>query len=664
MSIRPLPTQHPKGFPDEKFGATKVAGAQSASTDLPGDSRLTHTLHETAECRSGLDGASRAKPGMPPLADHTLTDTHSCARLLAAYSDQLVVARTPWTRLPSVLYVVNPATGLVSSNRDQIIALSMEVADQLLAEYDGLVEQSGSDEGEGSKSASLPRLPSRAAIIKHAEALRAARAPDRYQKVVGGVLEHDLRHGRTLASRVVVRPHAALDADMSVIGTPKGVLDIRTLRLLHPTEAGARFISRSTGVEYRRNARDPHVDQILPPLDAVDHQSRIAFIMRWIGWHMTHPPRRDFLGLISEGNAGKSTLVNTIRAGLGDYAHMIRSEALAEMRSSGGPVAHNDELLYFGGGRRFVIVMEAKRFRGETVNQVSGGDEVAARPIRHAAVEVTVTAGLVIVGNSPGRDQDTGAVLGLAGDDEVSRALRDRARIVRLPRRGEDAGPRDDMRLSAAALPSNWTPGFREAVLARILEWAVVMVDHDDPPESTDEMVLDQAVQKCAESSDWERDFIPYILTMNPQRVALDNRRIVRSVPRPADTYSVYQEYLQWHESCGGGGSPAQRRAVTDALARYYYGIGDAAREGKINVEGDTRRHKTIFLDGYYICDLNVDGLRVPHEDGAQKRGHEDGGPQGTKGQGDISCGNAEEREYVDKSDAYTPTTMGPTSIC
>ena len=116
----------------------------------------------------------------------------------------------------------------------------------LLADYDDLTEQVSSAEGEGPDSTSLPPLPSRAAVINHAGALRSARAPERHQKVVGGVLEHDLRHGGTLASRLTVQPHASLDADMSVIGTPGGVLEVRTLQVLHPAEAGHRFISRNT----------------------------------------------------------------------------------------------------------------------------------------------------------------------------------------------------------------------------------------------------------------------------------------------------------------------------------------------------------------------------------------------------------------------------------
>ena len=584
-------------FPDDPSAGPVPADIHSGNINRP------------AEFPAGGDSDTYEMPGMPPLADHTLTDTHSCARLLAIFSGRLVVAHTPGTDLPSSLYVVDPATGLVSSNRAQILALSMQMADRLMSRYDDLTAQVRPAEGQGPDSGGPRHLPTRGAVINHTGALRSARAPERHQNVVGGVLEHDLHLGGPLASRLTVRPHASLDADMSVIGTPKGVLDVRTLRILPPTEARARFISRNTGVEYHENARDPRVDQILPSPSAVDHQSRVAFIMRWIGWHITHPPRRDLLGLISERNSGKSTLVSTILAGLGDYVHVIRAEALAGGRASSNPGAHNDELMLFGGGRLMVFVMEARRHSRELLNLVTGGDRVATRPIRRAAVQVTVTAGLAIVGNTPGAEQSTGAVLDIGGDDEVSTALRDRVRIVRLPRRGQGEGsPPDLLDLAVAALTSNWTAEFRQAALGRILEWAVVMVDRQDPPEPTAEMVGDQAVQEAAERPRWQSEFVPHILTTDTERAILEHIGAGQSIPRAADSYSVYHEYLRWHEEIGGTGSVASRRAVTDALLSHYSGLKDVAREGRIGAPGGGRRTKTLRFDGYYICDLNVDG--------------------------------------------------------
>ena len=49
-----------------------------------------------------------------------------------------------------------------------------------------------------------------------------------------------------------------------------------------------------------------------------------------------------------------------------------------------------------------MFVMEARRHNSETLNLVTGGDLMATRPIRRAVVDVIVTAGLAIIGNTPG----------------------------------------------------------------------------------------------------------------------------------------------------------------------------------------------------------------------------------------------------------------------
>ena len=253
-----------------------------------------------------------------------------------------------------------------------------------------------------------------------------------------------------------------------------------------------------------------------------------------------------------------------------------------------------------------MVVMEARRSSRELLNRATGGDPFPTRPIRRAAVQVTVTAGLAIVGNRPGAGQSTGAVLGIGGNDEASAALRDRARIVRLPRRGEgDGSPPDDRELAGAAHPLTRTKTFREAALARLVEWAVVMMDPPDPPDPTPEMVRDQAHQVSAERPLWVREFVPFILTTDPKRAILEEAETGPRGPRLADSYSVYQQYISWHEANGGTRPPASRRAVTDALFRHSRGLGDVAREGKIAVGAGARRHKTIFFDGYYLCDTD-----------------------------------------------------------
>ena len=208
--------------PNERYHDPGATDVRPDNADRPTAGDTAHSSHETSGHQIKEEFDNYERQGMPPLAEHTLTDTHSSARLLATFSDQLVVAHTPGTEIPSVLYVVDPATGLVSCNRGKILALSMHVADQIVADYKKWSSEIPSAEGQCPGSEDLPPLPSRTAVISHARALRSARAPDLHQKVIGGVLEHDLRTGGILASKLTLRPHASLDLDMSVIGTLNG----------------------------------------------------------------------------------------------------------------------------------------------------------------------------------------------------------------------------------------------------------------------------------------------------------------------------------------------------------------------------------------------------------------------------------------------------------
>ena len=170
--------------PDERSNGCHGTDTQSPGMDLPSYNDLPHKPDDASAVREEFDSSDNL--GMPQLAEHTLTDTHSCTRLPATLADRLVVAHTPRSNLPSVLYAVDAATGLVSSSRDRIMAMSMQVADQLLSEYDERNAGTDSENGQCADPGGLPELPSRAAVINHAKGLRSSRAPKKHQDVVGG----------------------------------------------------------------------------------------------------------------------------------------------------------------------------------------------------------------------------------------------------------------------------------------------------------------------------------------------------------------------------------------------------------------------------------------------------------------------------------------------
>ena len=119
MSTTPHSPPQTAMFPGDRPAAPETVDVQPLEPVLPTDGDSTNPRHETTAQAGMGEFNSYDGRGMPPLAEHTLTDTHSCARLLSTFADCLVVADTPGAGADPLLYVVDPATGLVSSARSQ-----------------------------------------------------------------------------------------------------------------------------------------------------------------------------------------------------------------------------------------------------------------------------------------------------------------------------------------------------------------------------------------------------------------------------------------------------------------------------------------------------------------------------------------------------------------
>ena len=165
MSTTPHSPLRTAMFPDDQSAGPETVDVHPLDPDN-GDS--AHIRYETTAQAGRGEFNSYDGQGMPPLSEYSLTDTHSCARLLSTFADRLVVADTPGAHAEPLLYVVDPTTGLVSSTRGQILSMSMQVADDSLADYDDLMGAGHPAEGESPTLDDLPPLPSKTAIINHA----------------------------------------------------------------------------------------------------------------------------------------------------------------------------------------------------------------------------------------------------------------------------------------------------------------------------------------------------------------------------------------------------------------------------------------------------------------------------------------------------------------
>lgn len=167
----------------------------------------------------------------------------------------------------------------------------------------------------------------------------------------------------------------ALDADPWLLGVTNGVLDLRSGTLRQPRRED--YITQRAPVAYNAEATCPTFEAFLSRIFA-DNRELIEFVRRAAGYTLTGSTAEQCLFLLwGTGANGKSTLVNTLRALLGDYA--TQADAATFMfRDRGG--ASNDIARLRGA--RLVSAIETEdgqRLAESLVKQLTGQDAIAAR---------------------------------------------------------------------------------------------------------------------------------------------------------------------------------------------------------------------------------------------------------------------------------------------
>lgn len=167
------------------------------------------------------------------------------------------------------------------------------------------------------------------AVARFAEAVEGATGDNSRtrQEVIDG-WRSVLGRGRissivTLAKGIVLFDAADMDADPDVLNCRNGVVDLRTGDLMpHDPE---RLISRMAGADYDPTAKSDDLDAILSavPADIADWL-QVRFGQAATG-HMTPD---DVMPLLNGGGSnGKTTLVDSVGAALGDY-HVLVPDAV------------------------------------------------------------------------------------------------------------------------------------------------------------------------------------------------------------------------------------------------------------------------------------------------------------------------------------------------
>jgi len=182
----------------------------------------------------------------------------------------------------------------------------------------------------------------------------------------------------------VDRRHAATtdewDADLWLLNTPNGVVDLRT-GAMRPHKRSDLMIKMTAG------ALVPHArcDVWLRFIEEIAGQddTLVAYLQRMFGYCLTGSTREHALFfLYGTGANGKSVFVNTLLAVLGDYGINAPMETFMASRND----RHPTELAMLRGAR-LVVAVETEQGRSwneSRIKELTGGDLITARNLYQA----------------------------------------------------------------------------------------------------------------------------------------------------------------------------------------------------------------------------------------------------------------------------------------
>lgn len=185
------------------------------------------------------------------------------------------------------------------------------------------------------------------------------------------------------------------DSDPWLLGTPGGIVDLRTGKLAPPDKSC--LISKATLVAPADGAH-PLFDMVISR-PARGDADMLAFLWRWLGYMLTGDVREErFMFLHGVGGSGKGTLVKVLADLMADYARAISVQAFTESQQQ----RHSQEIAKLQGAR-FVYASETEegsRFDESMLKWLTGRDKVSAHKMRQDDIEFYPQFKLLIYGNN------------------------------------------------------------------------------------------------------------------------------------------------------------------------------------------------------------------------------------------------------------------------
>lgn len=185
-----------------------------------------------------------------------------------------------------------------------------------------------------------------------------------------------------------------LDADPWLLGTPSGVLDLRTGEMLPANPQ--HYVTKKTAVTPEKGTPDLWL-KFLDEATAGDSQLQ-GYLQRLVGYCATGDTREEVLVFMyGSGGNGKGVFMNTVRELCGEYAKPAPMQIF--LSNSGN--RHPTELANLVGARLVLASesSEGQKWDEERIKSLTGRDTIAARFMNRDFFEYTPRFKIIVASN-------------------------------------------------------------------------------------------------------------------------------------------------------------------------------------------------------------------------------------------------------------------------
>lgn len=322
-----------------------------------------------------------------------------------------------------------------------------------------------------------------------------------------------------------------LDADSWLLNCQNGTIDLRKGMLRAHSRKD--LLTKLAPVEHDASAGCPRWKQFLEEVFQEDAEV-ISFVKRLAGYALTGDTREECVFiLVGKGQNGKTKLVESLRAVLGDYAQDMPITTFVERREG------NTSDLAGLVGARMVTASEAEdtqSFNEPLIKRLSGGDPITCRPLYQKFFSYVPTFKVVFCTNETPRIKSQNT------------AMKRRVKLVpfrqRFYDREDGKQPVKDDRLLPKLLAER--SGILNWLLEGCLEWQHSGLSA--PP------VVRQEVDKLFESQDPLAEFLESECEIRPGAIA--------------EVGVLWRAYLTWCEDNGRTSAFRQTQWFSRSLAQ------------------------------------------------------------------------------------------------